>query len=111
MTPPLTLLPNTIVHQEEMVRGVTLSKLEEDRVQPKRPQSFIPVSSTQANIKEHPPTSVSLSFTFDSLTRTLNVIMTDKDSGEVVRKISYNSLTTGVHKAEKLNGLLLDQLA
>jgi hypothetical protein len=48
---------------------------------------------------------------YDIVTKALNVVMTDKHSGEVVRKISYTHLPTGVHQSDKLHGLLLDQLA
>ena len=55
--------------------------------------------------------SVALSFAFDVATKSLNVVMTDKASGEVVRKMSYTHLPTEVHQANKLHGLLLDQFA
>jgi hypothetical protein len=45
------------------------------------------------------------------VTKALNVLMTDKHSGEVVRKISYTHLPSGVHRSDKLQGVLLDQLA
>ena len=55
--------------------------------------------------------SVALSFAYDIVTKALNVVMTDKYSGEVVRKMSYTHLPTGVHQSDKLHGLLLDELA
>gem|GEM_PF-3971688 len=55
--------------------------------------------------------TVALSFAFDTVTKSLNVIMTDQGSGEVVRKISYTRLPSDVHQPSKLHGLLLDQFA
>jgi len=38
-------------------------------------------------------------------------VMTDKTSGEVVRKVTYKHLPQDVHQPNKLHGLLLDQFA
>jgi uncharacterized FlaG/YvyC family protein len=111
MSPPLTRLSNAIVHQEDAVSGLTTtSKLNAHRSEPSRPEDLAPAKSSQLHVQEHSQQAVSLSFAFDSLTQSLNVIMTDKNSGEVVRKFSYKSLAADVHKTEKLTGLLLDQL-
>ena len=55
--------------------------------------------------------AIALSFTFDSITKSLNVVMTEKTSGEVVRKVTYKHLPHDVHQPNKLQGLLLDQFA
>lgn len=55
--------------------------------------------------------TVALSFAFDSVQKTLQVVITDERSGEVLRKIEYNRIPHDVHRPEKLNGLLLNQWA
>jgi len=57
------------------------------------------------------PSAVALSFAFDSIQKTLNVIMTDEQSGEVVRTIEFTQLPPDIHHHDRLNGLLLDQFA
>jgi hypothetical protein len=57
------------------------------------------------------PSAVALSFTFDCLEKTLNVVMTDERSGEVVRTIEFSRLPADIHHNDRLNGLLLDQFA
>jgi hypothetical protein len=99
------------VHQDDVVSGVTPKKLEALRQESKSLAAVSPAQSTPQPRPVQPQMTVALSFAFDSLTQSLNVIMTDKNSGEAVRKISYKSLPIDVHKAEKLNGLLLDQFA
>jgi len=111
MSPPVTLLPNATVHPDDAVSGVANNKIESPRPESKPTETVEPAKSLQAPQQLKAQTAVSLSFTFDTLTQSLNIIMTDKASGEVVRKISYKSLPSDVHKAEKLNGLLLDQFA
>lgn len=111
MSPPVTLLPNATVHSDDAVSGVANNKIESPRPESKPTETVEPAKSLQAPQQLKAQTAVSLSFTFDTLTQSLNIIMTDKASGEVVRKISYKSLPSDVHKAEKLNGLLLDQFA
>jgi uncharacterized FlaG/YvyC family protein len=55
--------------------------------------------------------NVALSFAYDIATKSLHVVMTDKTSGEVVRKMSYTHFPVGTHQTEQLHGLLLDQTA
>ncbi len=57
------------------------------------------------------PSAVALSFAFDSIQKTLNVVMTDERSGEVVRTIEFSRLPADIHHNDRLNGLLLDQFA
>lgn len=57
------------------------------------------------------PSTVALSFAFDSVHKTLNVVVTDERSGEVLRKIEYNQIPHDVHRPDKLSGLLLNQFA
>ena len=54
--------------------------------------------------------TVVLSFAFDSLQKTLNVVVKDELSGEVLRKMEYTHIPHNIHHREKLNGLLLDQI-
>ena len=83
---------------------------------PQTLKTLTPPAQSQAEPNKVPQlalktSSVALSFAYDHVTKALNVVMTDKHSGEVVRKISYTHLPTGVHQSEKLHGLLLDQFA
>jgi hypothetical protein len=109
MPSPLSLPPNAAVHQDDAAIGI---------------KAFTPQTRTapalaiqKAPTASEPPkptataNGVALSFAYDVVTQALNVVMTDKHSGEVVRKISYTHLPSGVHQSEKLQGLLLDQLA
>ncbi len=59
----------------------------------------------------HMPSSVALSFAFDAIEKTLNVVIRDARSGEVVRTIEYTHIPHDIHRNDKLNGLLLDQFA
>lgn len=111
MSPPLTPLAHATAHPDDAVGGVIPSKIEAHRAQSKPTEAVSPAKSMSSDVQVRPQVMVSLSFAFDSVTQSLSVIMTDKNSGEVVRKISYKSLPTDVHQAEKLNGLLLDKFA
>jgi uncharacterized FlaG/YvyC family protein len=105
------LHPNATVHLDDGVCGITVKKLnaQETKVRPKDVNEFDKLVEAQS--QAFPQVNVALSFAFDRVTQSLNVVMTDKNSGEVVRKISYKHLSTTIHKSEKLNGLLLDQFA
>ncbi len=105
----ISLPPNASVHQDDAVTGIKAPKL---------PSRIAPAPTADAKAESSKPpeftikaNSVALSFAYDTQTKALNVVMTDKHSGEVVRKISYTHLPTDVHQSNKLNGLLLNQLA
>jgi FlaG protein len=105
----LSLPPNAAVHQEDAVTGIKTAKPQTFKTL--TPPVHTPAEPSKASefaLKTH---SVALSFAYDNATKALNVVMTDKHSGEVVRKISYTHLPTGVHQSDKLHGLLLDELA
>ena len=57
------------------------------------------------------PSSVALSFAFDAVAKTLNVVIRDERSGDVVRTIEYTRIPADLHQNDKLNGLLLNQFA
>jgi len=57
------------------------------------------------------PSSIALSFAFDAIAKTLNVVIRDERSGDVVRTIEYTHIPCDVHRSDKLNGLLLNQYA
>ena len=57
------------------------------------------------------PSTVALSFAFDTVHKILYVVVTDERSGEVLRKIEYNQIPHDVHRPDKLSGLLLNQFA
>lgn len=111
MSPPLTPLAHATAHPDDAVSGVTPNKIEAHRSESNLNKAASALKSIPSALQVRPQVTVALSFAFDNLTQSLNVIMTDKHSGEVVRKISYKNLPTVVHQSEKLNGLLLDQLA
>jgi hypothetical protein len=84
----------------------------DDAVSKPTPHKAKPQTSPAPTIEpSYLSNAVALSFAFDIATKSLNVVMTDKVSGEVVRKMSYTHLPTDVHQSNKLHGLLLDQLA
>jgi capsular polysaccharide biosynthesis protein len=99
MSSPLSLPKIAPAHLDDAVVGMTPS-------QPKAQTT--PAPTIEPDYLSH---SVTLSFAFDIATKSLNVVMTDKGSGEVVRKMSYTHLPTDVHQSNKLHGLLLDQFA
>ena len=70
-----------------------------------------PPTSTVTTAGLKTPSAVALSFAFDSIQKTLNVVMTDERSGEVVRTIEFTRLSPDIHHNDRLNGLLLDQFA
>ena len=53
--------------------------------------------------------NVAMSFAFDAPSKSLNVVMTDTVSGQVIRKFSYKSLPVDLHRSEKLTGYLVDK--
>jgi hypothetical protein len=99
MPSPLSLQPIATAHQDDAT-GV-LAAMKSQPIQ------------APARLHEASETSgvVALSFAFDIITKSLNVVMTDKTSGEVVRKIAFTHLPSDIHQADKLHGLLLDQFA
>jgi hypothetical protein len=94
---PLLLPPSTAVHQDDAATGIRV-------LTPQTRATPSPAHTVTAS-------SVALSFAYDTVTKALNVVMTDKHSGEVVRKISYTHIPSGVHRSDKLQGFLLDQFA
>ena len=72
--------------------------------------STAPTPPAPATSHAHAPTSaIAVSFAFDSVEKTLNVVIKDERSGEVVRTIEYTHIPADIHRSDKLNGLLLDQ--
>ena len=112
MSSPLSLPPNAAVHQDDAVAGLKTpmppTRLTPMPVSSGKQASAEPSQRSEFMVKA---SNVTLSFAYDSVTQALHVVMTDKHSGEVVRKISYTHLPTGVHQTHKLQGLLLNQLA
>jgi uncharacterized FlaG/YvyC family protein len=109
MPSPLSLPPNAAVHQDDAVTGMKTPKPQAHKaIAPIAATKTEPIKAAELAIKAN---SVALSFAYDMVTKALNVVMTDKHSGEVVRKISYTHLPTEVHQSNKLHGLLLDQHA
>ena len=69
----------------------------------------IPTPPAPATLQAHASSAIAMSFAFDSIAKTLNVVIKDERSGEVVRTIEYTQIPSDVHRSHKLNGLLLDQ--
>ena len=109
MPSALSLPPNAIVHQEDAVNDVKANKLQtlvaSTVTTPKAPE---PKPAPEFNFKAD---SLALSFAYDSVAKSLNIVMTDKTSGEIIRKITYKHMPSDLHQTDKLHGLLLDQLA
>ena len=55
--------------------------------------------------------ALALSFAFDAVEKKLNVVIRDERSGEIVRTIEYKRIPTDLFRNNKLNGLLMNQLA
>jgi hypothetical protein len=106
MSSTLSLQGNTSVHLEDALTGASASKF----ASKKPPESQVEILRTN-DTRGLTQMTVALSFAFDSVTRSLNIVMTDQNSGEVVRKFAYRKLPTDVHRRDKLHGLLLDQFA
>jgi uncharacterized FlaG/YvyC family protein len=109
MPSALTLQPNAIVHQDDAVSGVKTHKLQTPQP-PTVPttKAAEPKKAPEFNFKAD---SLALSFAYDSVAKSLNIVMTDKTSGEIIRKITYKHIPPDVYQTDKLHGLLLDQLA
>ena len=111
MTAALSLPTNAIVYQEDAVTGAKAHKPPTPKTSnaaaagTKAPE---PKLAPEFNFKTD---SMALSFAYDSVAKSLNIVMTDKTSGEVIRKITYKHLSLDIHQTHKLQGLLLDQQA
>lgn len=79
-----------------------------------------PVARTWANPTQGLPDSLAhetitgmngstLSYSFDRTKESLRIIVTDKNSGEVLRSIEFKSFHANLHRTDKLSGLLLDR--
>ena len=108
MSPSLTLPLNAAAHPDEGANDFKASLV----------QPATRVHDSNMNIQKlETPTdtstkasNVALSFAYDIATKSLHVVMTDKSSGEIVRKMSYTHFPVGTHRTEQLHGLLLDQM-
>jgi len=92
-------------------------------VQPIAPAHLdAPAARTWAPQKQTPPDSPSheiptktdnttLSYSFDRIQQSLRIVVTDKNTGEVLRHIEFKSFHPNLYRTDKLSGLLLDQQA
>jgi hypothetical protein len=109
MSSALSLLPNAIVHQEDAVIGMKAHKPPTLKASTAAPAPAVePKLAPEFNFKTD---SMAMSFAYDSVAKSLNIVMTDKTSGEVIRKITYKHMSSDIHQTHKLQGLLLDQRA
>lgn len=109
MSSALSLPPNAVVHQEDAVIGMKAHKLPALKASNADPaKAAEPKLAPELNFKAD---SMSLSFAYDSVAKSLNIVMTDKTSGDVIRKITYKHMSSDIHQTHKLQGLLLDQRA
>ena len=80
---------------------------------PAKPSGLTRLVGVSEPVARTPPTFVTshiaMSFAFDASSKSLNVVMTDTVSGQLIRKFSYKSLPVAVHRSEKLTGYLIDQ--
>jgi len=80
---------------------------------PSKPSGLTGLVGGSAPVARTPPTfvtsNIAMSFAFDAASKSLNVVMTDTVSGQLIRKFSYTSLPVAVHQSEKLTGYLIDQ--
>jgi len=102
--PHLSRLPTVPIHLDDHLANVAT-------VIPIAPPLPVPSTPGPATTSASSPSTVALSFAFDSVQKTLNVVIKDERSGEIVRKIEYTHIPHDVHRPEKLNGLLLNQFA
>jgi hypothetical protein len=91
--------------------ATTPSRPEDLVVRDTPPLIATPVATSTATSPMRAPTLIALSFAFDSIAKTLNVVIRDEHSGEIVRTIAYKNIPHDIHQTHKLNGLLLNQLA
>ena len=113
MSSALSLPPNAIVHQEDAVIGMQAHKpptlkASTEAAASAPAKAFEPKLAPELNFKTD---SMAMSFSYDSVAKSLNIVMTDKTSGEVIRKITYKHMSSDIHQTHKLQGLLLDQRA
>lgn len=113
MSSALSLPPNATVHQEDAVNGMNAHKLPTLKASaaaaaPVKGKAAEPKLAPEFNFKAD---SMAMSFAYDSVAHSLNIVMTDKASGEVIRKITYKHMSSDVHQTLTLQGLLLDQQA
>jgi hypothetical protein len=109
MSSSLSLPLNAAPHPDDAVSGLKTSLAKATStthgsdINNQKPEAF-----AEPSVKTN---SVALSFAYDIATKSLHVVLTDKASGEVVRKMSYTHFPVGTHQTEQLHGLLLDQMA
>ena len=111
MSSSLSLPLNAAPHPDDAVSGLKASLT--------KPTSSAHAHDPAVNIQKlealsepsFKTSNVDLSFAYDTATKALHVVLTDKASGEVVRKMSYTHFPVGTHQSEQLHGLLLDQMA
>jgi uncharacterized FlaG/YvyC family protein len=113
MSSALSLPPNATVHQEDAVNGMKAHKLPTLKASaaaaaPAKAKAAEPKLAPEFNFKAD---SMAMSFAYVSVAHSLNIVMTDKASGEVIRKITYKHMSSDVHQTRMLQGLLLDQQA
>jgi hypothetical protein len=109
MSSSLPLPLNAAAHTDDAVSGLKASLAKHaSNANSSAINTHKPETLTEPSIKT---SNVALSFAYDTATKSLHVVMTDKTSGEVVRKMSYTHFPVGTHQTEQLHGLLLDQMA
>ena len=71
--------------------------------------STAPTPSASATSQAHAPSVIAVSFAFDSIEKTLNVVIKDERSGEGVRNMEYTKRKADRNRSDKRNGLRMDQ--
>lgn len=108
MSSTLSLKLNALTHQDDAVHGIATTKKLVDAQRHVAPAK--PVESNTVPERAFQLDNIALSFAYDTAAKSLNIVMTNKNSGEVVRKISYKQIPSEVHRTHQLHGLLLDRM-
>jgi len=90
--------------------AAAFAPLDDARMVGARKTAQTPSSTSQIDMTQPTLGHVAVSFAFDNVKKTLQVVITDEQSGQVVRQFEYRRLTPDVHQSQQLNGLLLNQL-
>jgi len=97
-----------IVHQENVGKSTYLpsaqASLSETPVLESAKETR-PTHESKVNVE-----SVALSFAYDAVAKSLNIMMVNKKTGETIRKVSFNQIPTELHRTINLQGLLLSHM-
>jgi uncharacterized FlaG/YvyC family protein len=108
MSPASSQPLNATVYQVDAVRVKQKSQVSTGLTKASRP-----VEPPKPKIELDPRLqldNISLEFTYDAVSKSLNITVTNRDSGVLIRQISYKQMSANVYRTNAHQGLLLDQL-